>query len=579
MRLVITILVSVLILATASAQKVGFYAKSDVKQILENGVFNLRFSIQNAEGKSIKYPDFKNFKMISGPNTETSIQISNGRRTSSVTYRFTLMAEKTGKFTIAPATIQVGNKTLKSNPVEIEVVKGKPGSVVQGTVMPTDEQVFLIAEMDTTNIYSGQQIRIDYKIFTAVNIRNYNAIKEDDYEGLHYRYVKDFNAQAYTDVIDGVQYKVQTLKSIALFPTKTGEYEIDPFIVNVGIGVKDNRRSFFFNNRTIPKTLSSNKLNFEVLPLPGTAPASFTGAVGHYATAVSTKPNKLTTDDALTLTLQIAGDGDAKRWSVPTLDYLSDRFEIYEPRITADKSVDERGVIVNRRNVEYLMIPRKAGVQRFTVDFVYFNSDSARYETMRSKPITIDVQQGAGVKGISTIIDNDSGIPQLHPLQSPDKLRKAAPLFIFSPVFYLLSIAPFFYLAYVVREEKKKGKYDGLSKEERRKLEARNRAMKFLEEAMKLLHASDSEYYQAISDALFAYISGKLQIPSSELSKDNVSAKMQSLGIDGEHREKVLSIINRCEQVLYAAGTAISERRQTYDEVVEVIVGIEEVLG
>lgn len=579
MRIIISFFVCVFFICSASAQSVKFYAKTDVTQILENGVFNVRYVVQNAEGRNIKYPDFKNFQIMSGPSTETSVQIMNGKRTSSVTYRFILMAEKPGKYRIDPATVQVGNRTFKSNPLEIEVVKGKPGNSVQGTVMPSDEQVFMRAEMDTAGIYSGQQVRIDYKIYTAINIRNYNAVKEDTYQGLHYRYVKDFNAQAYTEVIEGVQYKVQTLKSVALFPKKTGIFHIEPFIVNVGIGVKDSRRSFFFNNRTIPKTLSSNTLTFEVLPLPEPEPSAFTGAVGHYALAVRTKPSKLTTDDALTLTLQIAGDGDAKRWSVPTLDYLSDKFEIYEPKIKNDKSLDERGVIINRREVEYLMIPLKAGVQRFNIDFTYFNSDSARYETMRSPPVTVNVQQGSGVTGISAEIGSDSSVPELHPLQSPDKLGKATPLFVFSPLYYALCIAPFFYLGFVVREEKKKGKYAGLSPQERRKLEARMRAMKFLESAKELLHSSDKEYYQSISDALFAYISGKLQMPASELSKENVFTKMESLGINSEDRSKVLSIIVRCEQVLYAAGSATSEREKTYDEVLEVVSGIEEALG
>jgi len=131
----------------------------------------------------------------------------------------------------------------------------------------------------------------------------------------------------------------------------------------------------------------------------------------------------------------------------------------------------------------------------------------------------------------------------------------------------------------VVREEKKKGAYAGLSPEEKRKLEARMRAMKYLESAKGLLQASEKEYYQAISDALFAYISGKLQMPASELSKHNISAKMESLAIHADSRQKVMSVIARCEQVLYAAGSAFSERQETYDEVLSVVAGIEEAVG
>lgn len=579
MRIIASLFFTLFIVATGVAQSVSFYTTINTKQVVENGVFDLRFVVKNANGRGIKYPSLDGFEIISGPNSESSIQIVNGRRTSTVSYSFTLLAKKAGTYTIGPATVQVDRSTINTRPLTIKVTKGKPGSTSNGVVMPTDEQVFLRAEMDTIGIYPGQQIIVAYQIYTAVNIRNYNPLSEDDYTGFHFRYVRDFRARAHNETIDGVQYKVQALKTVSLFPEKIGFYKIDPFIVNVGIGVKDNRRSFFFNSRTIPKTVSSNELAFEVLPLPPGAPPTFTGAVGKYTIEASIQSNQITTDDALVLTLQITGDGDSKRWSVPSLDYLSDQFEIYEPKIKMDKSLDDRGVIRNRRMIEYLMIPKTAGRKNFTANFTYFNPDSAKYFTLRSRPIRIQVTQGDGVKGIIADIEDEGPAPELHPLQSPDKLQSKSPLFIYSPPFYFLCIAPFFYLAFVVRDEKKKNAYDGLSADEKRRLEARNRALKFLEDANALMQSTDKKYYQAISDALFAYISGKLKIPASELSKENVESKLTQFGIPDEQRASVLEITNRCEQVLYAAGSAESQRQVTYDDTLGLIMRIEDCLA
>ena len=565
-------------LVPVTTGQVQFQAITDARQVLENGVFNVQFKLDNARGDEMEYPDFGEFEVISGPSTETSIQIVNGRRTSSLIYRFTLMAPgKEGKYTIGPATIKVQRKVMRTSPIEIEVVKGKPGGSVQGTVMPTDDQVFVRAEIDTGAVYPGQQVRISYRLYAAVGIRNFKILKEDDYADFHYNYVKDFNEVVYTEVIDGVQYRVRTLKSVALFPKKTGTYEIDPFIINIGIGVRSERRSFFFNTRTIPKTIKTEPFNIEVRPLPEGAPENFSGAVGKYALAAAGSPSQLTTDEALVLNVQFAGDGDSKRWSVPTLEHLADDFEVYEPRIKSNRSVDEGGRVINRREVEYLLVPKRAGLHTITVDFTYLNPDSMKYITLKSQPIRARVSQGTGVKGIDTEISPESAGLTLNELASPTRLGRALPVFIYGPTFYALCILPFFFIAWVHWDQKRKDDYAGLDPAERRRLEARNKALKHLEHAKGLLTSDDKSYYTAVSDALFAYISGKLKIPVSELTKQNIEEKMVHLEIPEELRQKVNQMIMKCEMVLYAGGSGQDARQEAYDTTLGIITDIEDI--
>ena len=308
-----------------SAQQVQFRALTEAKQILENGVFELEFRLDNAQANSIQYPDLADFTVISGPSVGRSMQIVNGRRSSTMSWTFTLMGGKAGRYTIGPAEVVANNKTLRTSPIEIEIVEGKPGQQVAGNVMPTDEQIFLKAVIDTgAHVYPGQQVRITYKLYHSVGIRNYNTLKEHDYSDFYYRYVVDFDKRIYTEVIDGVQYNVRNLRSIALFPKKAGTYTIDPFIINVGIGVQSERRSFFFNTRTIPKTITSNPVTFEVESVPEPAPPDYTGAVGTYRMNVTAAPRQLTTDDALVVTADFVGDGDPKALVNP-LDRLFER--------------------------------------------------------------------------------------------------------------------------------------------------------------------------------------------------------------------------------------------------------------
>ena len=90
--------------------------------------FRLSYTV-NARPSSFVAPEITDFYVLSGPNqsTSTSLQIINGRRTSSytITYTYYLQATGQGKFTVPPAKVIVENQEYTSNPVEIEVLGGE----------------------------------------------------------------------------------------------------------------------------------------------------------------------------------------------------------------------------------------------------------------------------------------------------------------------------------------------------------------------------------------------------------------------------------------------------------------------
>ncbi len=107
--------IAVLLLITGSgllAQDVSITATApNVVKVGEQ--FRLNYVI-NAKPSSFGAPDISNFYVLSGPNQSTSqsIQIINGRRTSSVTitYSYYLQATGEGNFTIPAATAVVKKK-------------------------------------------------------------------------------------------------------------------------------------------------------------------------------------------------------------------------------------------------------------------------------------------------------------------------------------------------------------------------------------------------------------------------------------------------------------------------------------
>lgn len=557
------------------AQEITFVAQTEVREVLVNTTFEVQFILRNSQGSNFEPPSFEGFEVVSGMNQSTSVTIVNGRRNMERKFGFMLLATRPGTLEIGPASVRAGGSTLRTQVLSINVVPQPEGTQKGGEATA---ELFMKAVIDTTAGYPGQQLRIDYLLYTTVQAHNFNILREDDYSDFHYRYVQDFDRRVWTEVVEGVQYKVHTLKSVALYPSKVGTYVIEPFVARVAVAQPDSRSSFFLMTRSIPRTLVTDSIGIEVLPLPEPQPESFSGAVGRYSMNVSIQDDNLSTDDALVLTVDIAGDGDPRRWEPPSLSSLSDRFEVYDPNIRIDETSDQRGIVLHRRQVEYLMVPREAGYVAFDIGFTYFNPDSGKYLTMMSAPVELVVKPGSQRKGANAVISQtDEGV-RLRDLKSPGRLPAHAGAFIFTPLFFFLTSLPLIYLVLALRRRQKDEAYANLDPATRKRLEARKRAMKYVGEAKELMGATDKEYYAAITQAVFTYLSGKLGFTAGDLTKAGLMDKMEAHGLSQSLRDDTLKLLNHCEQVLYAGQQGVARQQETYETAVELIVRLDEQL-
>ena len=116
--------------------------------------FEVSFSI-DANASGFEAPAFSGFDIYSGPNESTSVQFINGNVSQSVTFSYILAGKTEGTYTLGPATIHVGGKTLTSNTVSVKVVKGvapqasspagSQGSGTGGSLSPADlKKIFLL---------------------------------------------------------------------------------------------------------------------------------------------------------------------------------------------------------------------------------------------------------------------------------------------------------------------------------------------------------------------------------------------------------------------------------------------------
>lgn len=555
-----------------------FEAFADAKQALLRSYVEVTFVLHNAEGSDFRPPSFDGFIVVEGPSRSSSTTIINGEMSTESAYLYTLQPRRTGKLQIGPASVRVNGRVLKTKPVDIEILDSKKAGA-----NATDEaaSVFLRAEPDVQDVWIGQQITLDYKLFTTEQVGSFNPISESPYRGFYAEEIRRFNAPLQREIYKGRQYNTKVIKKVALFPQQSGEFTIDPFEVQLHLLANDDSGpSFFFNRQVKRVPAATDPIVIKAKPLPPSAPASFNGAVGHYSAVFSFGGVDLSTDDALQLKLSITGDGDPKRLQAPTLK-IPEGFDAYPPKMTQERNYEDNGRIISEKTFEYLFIPLKPGAYTLEPEFSYFDTDSLKYVIIKGEPTTLNVRQGTQPRRPAIVDSAEQAEKQdINSLKSGFALKSVQNRLWGRPLLAILVALPLlgFGAAFALRQRKKN--LDNRDPEEMRRQRARAVALQRLTQARAHLQAGQSRaFYDEVVKALTAYICTKLQIPLSAWSKDNAGRQMAALGITDNLIGQFASVMNTCEMALFAGMDNTTAMQDTLNKAEAIIVGVEEQLS
>ncbi len=547
-----------------------FTASADASEIVEGGVVDIEFSLKNVEGGSFQAPSFKGFQVVSGPNQSTQMSVVNGRMSRSMTISYSLIGTKQGSYTIGSASIRAGGKTLRTKPLQINVLKGK--ELPKGSDGQAVEEIYVQLELSDSTVYIGQQVTAKYVLYTTQDVSSADFLAEPELDGFYAKRLNYANEKAQRVVIDGVQYTRKAIRTIALFPQQTGDYTIEPAYINLGLPLKDGRRSgFFFNTRVRPMKVNTQAVNVRVLHTPSDAPSSFSGAIGQYQMTAQIDKRTVSTDDALTITMKINGIGDGKFIEAPILTH--EAFDFYDPNVIQDETKEQRDKIYVQKVFEYLVVPKRAGQFSIRPEFSYFNTDSTDYVTLYGRQYPITVVQGSGAAR-EIDIDKD-GLGEMEGFIADVSLHKESGYFFGSPGHLALFSLPLFSILGLVFYKRKKDEADGIDPALKKQTAAQKVAMSRLEKAKTAMTAGqEKQFYEEINAGLFGYVSDKYMISNADLSIDRVMSVLHEQEVDEATREAFRAIINRCQIALYA-GASGTDMQEVYDQAVGMIAGLE----
>lgn len=573
---------------------------ADAPDVVVSGdQFRLVFTVNSQDIKDFRAPSISGFDVLMGPTSsrQSSIQIINGKRTSnsSTTFTYILMAGKEGTYTVPAASVEVDGKKIFSNSLQIKVLppdKTSGGandgggsasssrSQMAGSRI-TNEDLFITATASKTKVHEQEAILLTYKVYTLVNLRQLLG-KMPDLKGFHTQEVelpqqKTFSLEHYK----GRNYNTTVWSQYVLFPQQTGKLEI-PSITFEGVvaqqTVSDNPFDAFFNGGgyvEVKKKIYTPRVTIDVQPLP-TKPAGFSGAVGEFNLTSSINTTDAKTNDAITLKLALSGTGNMKLISAPDIKFPQD-FEVYDPKATDNLKLTGAG-LSGTKTFEYLVIPRHAGEFKIpAVEFIYFDLKSNSYKTLKSEEYTIKVAKGEG-NSDQVIADftNKESVKMLAKdirfIKLGDTSIKPKGTFFFgTAAYWLWYLVPFIlFVAFVIIYRKQARENANVAKMKTKK--ANKVAARRMKLAGKLLaDGKKNEFYDEVLKALWGYISDKLNIPVSQLSKDSIETRLSDRGVSEELVKEFIGTLNECEFARYAPGDESEAMDKVYNAAVEII--------
>ena len=598
MRKVILFFILISTVIGAWADGITFTANAP-EVVVSGDQFRLSYTINSQKVRDFRAPSIQGFEVLMGPSrsTQSSTQIINGNvtSTSTITFTYILMAGKEGTYKIPGATIVADGNNYTSNSVEIKVLPPDQSSSNAGSGSSarssrnqansgkiTDKELFMTATASKTNVYEQEAILLTYKVYTQVNLTNLRG-DIPDLKGFHTQEVELPNQKTFTlEHYNGRNYNTTIWRQLVLFPQQTGKIEI-PSVTFEGtvsqmVASADPFDAFFNggNYVNINKNIVTPKLTIDVKELPAGKPANFSGGVGEFTLSSSISTQELKTNDAVTIKLVISGTGNMKLINTPEVGFPQD-FEIYDPKVDNKFNLTRNG-LAGSKVIEYLAIPRHAGTYTIPpIEFSYFDLKSQSYKTLKTDAYTLNVAKGEG--NSDQVVANFTSKEDLKVLgqdiryikTGDTQLTKKDDYFFGSTSYYLWYIVPLaLFIALMIINRKQAMENANVAKVRTKK--ANKVATKRMKNAGKLLAEKKSEaFYDEVLKALWGYISDKLSMPVSQLSKDNIEEELQKHQVADELIKEFINNLNECEFARYAPGNQDEKMDKIYSSAIDVI--------
>ena len=586
---ILVILISLFCFIVADAAKVSMQVEMPrgKRGIGVGDTFWISVKLTDIDSKLSQPSNVPGAKLVyfsqTGRSSQSTIVNGNFSHTTSVTYTMTLKAEKEGNFKFGPLTVD----GIKSNTVSYSIGKkdtslsqsgGQSSSSQDDQNGPKfigkgDDKLFLRANVSKTSAFEQEALVYTIKLYSSyAGVKFAGATSAPTFDGFVIEESKINTIQMDYETYNGKTYATAEIARYIIFPQTTGDLKVlgNTYTISVNSQeyYKDPDWGHLTINRPVNLNVKPNDLIVKVKPLPSPRPANFSGGVGEFEIKSELQNSKLKTNHAASIVYSISGSGNLKYLKLPDLNNIfPSQLEVYSPSVKENISVNSNNT-VGDISFDYSFMPLEEGEYAIpSVELVYFNPSTGKYETKQAKGYNVEVTKGE----VSSKSQKKDRLVYNTKLEDVGVNKSSTKLIVDSLSYWLWYIVPILLLIIAISIYRRR--INDLADIDLLKSKKANKvARKRLKKAEMCLRAKDvDKFYDEILSAMWGYIGDKLRIPISDLNRENVRQKLGDAGVNSEDLDSLISLIDECEFAKYSSSLGQISMDNVYMHACDVI--------
>lgn len=534
-------------------------------------------------------PDFRPFRMVTGPDIYNGGSPGATYPQSSKNYVFTLVAPKPGKYKVPGALVKYEGGQVRSNGVVIEVVSKEVAAKLFGQELSSDyllrpgenvqekirQNLFVKVSVNKKTCYTGEPVMATFKLYSRLESRS-DIIKNPGFYGFTiYDMVNLQDKIVATENVNGRLFDVHTIRQVQLYPLQAGTFFIDAMQVKnkvefsksavskrteqeiseglLGIDDTDEPAE---GTEVFETTMSTEPVTIVVKPLPErNKPPGFTGATGKFTIAASLVKNELAKNEEGFLEVTIKGKGNFIQLEAPSIQWPAG-VEGFEP-VLKDELDKTSLPLSGTRTFRYPFVCAAAGTYELPpIAFSFFNTDSNTFSTVVTK----------GIKAVVNNIEkkniaSSEGKTSIN--AASEKAARTAGIIV---AILVLSI-----LIYWCVKKKETPRVVN---------EVVKPALPSIQLLLAPAVAANAEgsplFFREIHQTIWAFLQQRFGFTGSEMNKQVVLSRMNDAGINSSISTQLMTILEQSEAGIFTNAIIDEDREVLLKTTKEVLENIDQ---
>lgn len=308
-------------------------------------------------------PPLENLAIVGEPWVSTEFAWINGAVNRRKVFRFRIRPIAAGEARVGPMEItndEGGRQILPE--VTLTVVpdyvfgSNDAESLLRDLGARGRDPVFVLSEVDKTDVYAGQPVRITWYLYNGVNVQQWQVVSVPKLQDFWTEEVPVRNEQP--ERVFAGEHLIQRLpiRRVVLYPLRSGSLKIGGMTVEATV-MRRYRTGVFagFEGEMVETSFTSAPIVIASKPLPAGAPVDVVGDL----TLTCSSPTQRNAGPVV-VQVTLAGDGNLRGVAAPTFaEVIKGNVQIEGGEIATSR---EEGSVSMSRRWRYLIFPEREGL-------------------------------------------------------------------------------------------------------------------------------------------------------------------------------------------------------------------------